>query len=86
MTGSRRDDCTLAAAIAYVWITENTYDKEYVAQKPLLRKWKAYILGKERRSTKTPEWAEEESGIPAREIKALARLWARKRRCWPAAG
>jgi trimethylamine-N-oxide reductase (cytochrome c) len=73
-------DAALAAAIAYVWIKEGTYDKEYVAKKTFgFAKWKAYVLGKEDRIPKTPEWAEKESGVPAREIKALARLWAKKR-------
>ena len=68
------------AAIAYVWITEDTYDKEYVAEKTYgFEKWKDYLLGKEDKVAKTPEWAEKESGIPAREIKALAREWAKKK-------
>ena len=73
-------DAALAAAIAYVWIIEDTYDKEYVARKTYgFEKWKDYLLGKEDKIPKTPEWAEKESGIPAREIKALAREWAQKR-------
>ena len=73
-------DAALAAAIAYVWIVEDTYDKEYVAQKTYgFQKWKDYLLGKEDKVAKTPEWAAVETGIPAREIKALARLWAKKK-------
>jgi trimethylamine-N-oxide reductase (cytochrome c) len=30
---------------------------------------------------KTPEWAEKESGIPARKIRALAREWAARKTC-----
>jgi molybdopterin guanine dinucleotide-containing S/N-oxide reductase-like protein len=73
-------DAALAASIAYVWITEDTYDKEYVAKRTYgFEKWKDYLLGKEDKTPKTPEWAENESGIPAREIRALAREWAKKR-------
>lgn len=73
-------DCALACAIAYVWLTEGTYDKDYVATKTFgFDKWRDYVLGNEDSIAKTPDWAEIESGIPAREIKALAREWAKKR-------
>ncbi len=73
-------DAAIAAAIAYVWITENTYDKEYIKKRTYgFEKWQDYVLGKEDGTPKTPEWAEAESGIPAREIKALAREWAKKK-------
>jgi molybdopterin guanine dinucleotide-containing S/N-oxide reductase-like protein len=73
-------DAALAAAIAYVWISENTYDKEYVKNHAHgFDKWVDYILGKEDGQPKTPEWAENESGIPSRNIKALAREWAKKK-------
>ena len=36
-------------------------------------KWKAYILGEEDGIAKTPEWQEAESGVPAKDIRALAR-------------
>jgi trimethylamine-N-oxide reductase (cytochrome c) len=59
---------------------EDTYDKEYVAAKTYgFEKWKDYLLGKEDKVAKSPEWAAVETGIPAREIKALARLWAKKK-------
>jgi trimethylamine-N-oxide reductase (cytochrome c) len=74
-------DCALAMAIAYVWITEDTYDKEYVAEKTVgFDEFKAYVLGEtDDKFPKTPEWAEQESGIPARKIRGLAREWAKKR-------
>jgi len=69
-------DNALACAIAYVWITEDLYDKEYISTRSVgFDKWKDYILGVEDGVAKTPEWAEKESTIPAREIKALAREW-----------
>ena len=66
----------LALAIAYVWITEDLYDKDYVANRTVgFDEWRDYIMGKEDGTPKTPEWQEGESGIPAREVRALAREW-----------
>jgi trimethylamine-N-oxide reductase (cytochrome c) len=70
----------LAAAIANVWITEGTYDKEYVARKTLgFDEFKAYILGETDGVPKTPQWGEEVTGVPARTIVALAGEWASHR-------
>jgi len=80
-------DTALAAAIAYVWLTENLYDKEYVEKRTYgFEKWQDYILGEEDGFPKTPEWAEKESTIPAREIRALAREWAGKKTMLAAGG
>jgi len=77
----------LALAIAYVWITEDLYDKEYVAHRTLgFDKWKDYILGKEEGVPKTPEWQEKESGIPAKDVRALAREWGTKKTYLAAGG
>lgn len=73
-------DSSLALAIAYVWITESLYDKEYIDKHTVgFDKWKDYILGKEDGVPKTPEWQENETGIPARDVRALAREWGTKR-------
>ncbi|MEM2370296.1 MAG: molybdopterin-dependent oxidoreductase, partial [Candidatus Bathyarchaeia archaeon] len=73
-------DAALQLAIAYVWITEDLYDEEYVATHTVgFEKFKDYVLGREDGVPKTPKWAEEITGVPARIIKALARLWATKR-------
>ena len=70
----------LALAIAYVWITEGLYDKEYVANRTVgFDQWKDYILGKEDGIPKTPEWQEAEAAIPAREVRALAREWGTRK-------
>ncbi|MGD0659938.1 MAG: molybdopterin-dependent oxidoreductase [Syntrophorhabdales bacterium] len=70
----------VAQAIAYVWITEDTYDKDYVAERTVgFEEFKRQVLGKDDGLPKTPEWASEESGIPARRIRTLAREWASKR-------
>ncbi len=73
-------DAALAAAIAYVWIEEGTYEKDYVQTHGYgFDKWKDYVTGAaEDRVPKTPEWAEKITGIKARVIRALAREWASK--------
>jgi trimethylamine-N-oxide reductase (cytochrome c) len=76
----RNTDAALHLAIGYVWITEGTYDKKYVATHTFgFDKFEPYVLGKEDEVPKTPEWASEKTGIPAMTIKALAREWASKR-------
>ena len=73
-------DAALQLAIAYVWITEGTYDKEYVATHSVgFDKFEDYVLGKEDGVPKTPAWAAEITGVPAWTIKALARDWASRR-------
>ncbi len=73
-------DAALQLAIAYIWITEGTYDKEYVAAHTYgFDKFKEYVLGEEDEIPKTAEWAGGLTGIPVMTIKALAREWASKR-------
>ena len=70
----------MAMAIAYVWIKESLYDKEYVKTHTVgFDKWKAYLLGDEDGTPKTPEWQEKETGVPAKDVRALAREWGKKR-------
>ena len=70
-------DAALQLAIAYVWITEGTYDKEYVATHTVgYDKFEDYVLGREDGIAKTPEWASSKCGIPEWTIKALAREFA----------
>jgi molybdopterin guanine dinucleotide-containing S/N-oxide reductase-like protein len=70
-------DAALQLAIAYVWITEETYDKEYVATHVVgFDKFSDYVLGGEDGIPKTPEWASGKCGVPEWTIKALAREWA----------
>jgi trimethylamine-N-oxide reductase (cytochrome c) len=77
---------SLALAIAYVWITEGLYDREYVAERTRgFEIWRDYILGKGDGRPKTPEWQEKEAGLPAREVRALAREWG-TRKTYLAAG
>jgi len=73
-------DNALIHAIAYVWITEDLYDKEYVATRTHgFDLWKAHVLGEDDGIPKTPEWQEGETGIPAKDIRALAREWGTKK-------
>jgi len=77
----------MACAIAFVWITEDLYDKEYIAANTVgFDTWKDYILGTKDGVPKSPEWAEQESTIPAREIRALAREWGSKKTMLAAGG
>jgi trimethylamine-N-oxide reductase (cytochrome c) len=70
-------DSALAEAIAYVWIKEETYDKWFVENRTVgFEEFKKHILGEEDGIARTPQWAAEITGIPARDITALAREWA----------
>ena len=71
-------DAALQLAVAYLWITEGTYDKKYVATHTFgYDKFEDYVLGKEDGVPKTPEWASEKCGIAPWTIKALAHQWAK---------
>ncbi len=70
-------DIPLAIAISYVWFTENTWAKDWVATHVTgVEKYQDYVLGKTDGVPKTPEWAEKICDVKARDIRALARLWA----------
>jgi len=70
----------IAMAIAFTWITDDTYDKDYVKNRTEgFEDFRKHILGEDDGQAKTPEWAEQESGIPSRKIRSLAREWASKK-------
>ncbi len=72
-------DAALQLAIIYMWVTEGTYDKEYVMTHAVgMDKVEDYVLGKEDGIPKTPEWASRKCGVPEWTIKALAREFAKK--------
>ena len=80
-------DTALALAIGQVWITENLYDKQFVAGRTVgFDVWERYLTGVEDGIPKTPEWQQAETGVPAREVRALARLWGKKRTYLAAGG
>ncbi len=70
----------LALAIAHVWISEKLYDEDYVATRTSgFEPWRAYVCGEEDGVPKTPEWQEAETGVPAKDVRALARAWGSRR-------
>ena len=82
-SGSRRAwaaDTALAMAIAYVWITEDTYDKQYVDDRTIGfdEFGSPTCSARPTASPRRPEWAAEECGVKARVIRTLAREWASK--------
>ncbi len=80
-------DNAMILAIAYVWMTEGLYDKNYVAERTTgFDKWKEHVLGMDDGIPKTPEWQEAESGVPAKDIRALAREWGSKKTYLAAGG
>lgn len=75
-----RTDVPLMLAIAYTWITENTFDQAYLDTHTTgFDKFKAYVMGTDGDNTpKTPKWASAICGVPTWTIKALARAWKSK--------
>ena len=72
-------DAALHLATAYVWLTENLYDRAYVETHAVgYDEFFGYVLGEDDGIPKTPEWASEKCGVPVWTIKALARDWAGK--------
>jgi trimethylamine-N-oxide reductase (cytochrome c) len=73
-------DAALYLGIAYTWMTEGTYDKQYIATHSVgFDKFEDYVLGREDGVPKTTKWAAEITGVPSYTIKALARYWAKKK-------
>jgi trimethylamine-N-oxide reductase (cytochrome c) len=72
-------DAALHLAIAYTWIKEGTYKKEYVDTHVVgFDKFADYVMGKEDGVPKDAEWASKKCGVPEWTIKALAREWSKK--------
>ncbi len=74
-------DAAMQLAIIYTWISEDTYDKEYIATHSVgfddyIR---PYVMGDVDGVPKTPAWASPKCGVKEWTIKALARQWAAKR-------
>jgi trimethylamine-N-oxide reductase (cytochrome c) len=71
-------DAALYLAIAHVWLTEGTYDQEYVKTHTVgFEKFRAYVLGEEDGVPKDPKWAAPITGVPSYTIRALARYWGK---------
>ena len=72
-------DTALQLAVAHTWLTEDTYEKDYIATHATgFDRFADYVLGREDGIPKTPAWASEKCGVPEWTIKALARDWAKK--------
>lgn len=77
-------DAALQLAILYVWITEGTYDKEYVKTHCVgMEQMEDYVMGRDTdHQVKTPAWAAPLCGVPEYTIKALARYMAKYTFCF----
>jgi len=59
-------DAALQLAIAYIWISEGTFDREYVATHTVgFEKFSDYVMGKEDGIPRTPAWASPNAGSPS---------------------
>ncbi len=67
-------DAAMLIAMAYVMITENLCDRRFIETHTHgFDKFEDYVLGKEDGLAKTPQWAQEITGVSAEAIQALAR-------------
>jgi anaerobic dimethyl sulfoxide reductase subunit A len=82
-------DTAMMSAMAYVMISEDLYDSEFVrthcvgfddTQMPEgmegVESYKDYILGRKDGTPKTPDWAERITAVPRETIDRIARLYA----------
>jgi len=73
-------DTALMLAMAYVLVTEDRHDQQFVDRYTVgLDRFLPYLLGESDATPKNPEWAQEICGVPADDIAALARTMASKR-------
>ena len=73
-------DAAMLIAMAYVMVKENLHDQAFLDRYTLgFEKYKDYLLGVEDGVVKTPQWAEEITGVPAATIAGLAREYATRK-------
>jgi trimethylamine-N-oxide reductase (cytochrome c) len=73
-------DTALFTAMSYHLYKTGQHDKAYIDKYTVgFDKYLAYLIGDEDGVVKTPEWAEEITGLPAAKIKELAELCVTKR-------
>lgn len=73
-------DAAMLIAMAYVIITENLVNQTFIDKYTVgFDKYRDYILGREDRVAKTPQWAETITTVPAETIANLAREYAVKK-------
>lgn len=82
-------DAALAAGMAYVIMTEELFDRDFIREHcmgftadtlpegvPADQCYSAYLSGEQDGIAKTPQWAEKITGVPAETIISLARRYA----------
>ncbi|OGP62435.1 MAG: hypothetical protein A2169_07520 [Deltaproteobacteria bacterium RBG_13_47_9] len=70
-------DAAMLMAMAYVMVKEGLQDQTFLDRYTIgFEKYKNYLLGGEDNVVKTPEWAEEITGVPAGITVGLARKYA----------
>ena len=73
-------DAAMLVAMAYVIIERGLQDQEFLDRHTVgFDKFKAYVLGDEDGIARTPEWAEEITGVPAATITGLALEYVNRR-------
>lgn len=73
-------DVAVMLALAHVLVTENLHDRDFLARCTHgAERFVAYVRGESDDTPKSPEWAERLSGIPAQDLRALARRMAASR-------
>lgn len=80
-------DSALAIAIMHEWLVNDSYDQQFVAERTTgFEEWRNYLLGVDDGVPKTPEWQESETGVAAKDVRSLAKLWARQKTYLAAGG
>jgi len=70
-------DAAMMVSMAYVMIKENLHDQAFLDKYTVgFDKFRDYVLGIEDGIEKTPAWASEICGVPAKRIESLAREYA----------
>ncbi len=73
-------DVAIMLALAHTLVTEGLHDPAFLARYTVgFEPFQAYLRGETDGQPKTPEWAEEKSGVAAETIRALARRMAGRR-------
>lgn len=78
-------DSTVFLALAYVLFTEDTWNKEFVAQylEPEgFEHWRQLVMGEKDGVPKSPQWAEQHCAIPAETIWELGQMLGREKPAW----